>query len=240
MVDKVKPLKIEDTTSGTELDMFPRETNPANDYLASKGLALENSDASLIDLNGSGEVQITDPVVGTKTADDLQSTARVSSNDTTPSYLFNKLVAGDGITLTELNNGSNETLSIIVNAGDFGTVYTAAESDAESTTTSTTFQEKLSLTTPSLDAGTYYVGWYFEYATDVNNKELEFRVQIDDTTDVLDINPEGRADKFVSSAGFNPTNFTSGVHTIDIDYRRLAPNTTAKIRSARLILWRIA
>lgn len=39
----------------------------------------------------------------------------VSSNDTTPSELLSKLVNGTGITLTELNDGSNETLQIAAN-----------------------------------------------------------------------------------------------------------------------------
>ena len=70
MVDKVKPLKIEDTTDGTELDMAPTEANPSEDYLASKGLALENLDTLLIDAD-SGEIQFTDTVSGTKKVSDL-------------------------------------------------------------------------------------------------------------------------------------------------------------------------
>lgn len=38
--------------------------------------------------------------------------AKVSANDTTEGYLNGKLVAGDGITLTENNDGGNETLTI--------------------------------------------------------------------------------------------------------------------------------
>jgi len=38
--------------------------------------------------------------------------AAVSSNDTTPGYLNGKLVAGAGVSLTENNNGGNETLTI--------------------------------------------------------------------------------------------------------------------------------
>lgn len=38
---------------------------------------------------------------------------KISSNDTTPGYLNGKLVAGSGITLTENNDGANETLSVI-------------------------------------------------------------------------------------------------------------------------------
>jgi hypothetical protein len=38
--------------------------------------------------------------------------AKVSANDTTAGYLNGKLVAGDNITLTEQNDGGNETLEI--------------------------------------------------------------------------------------------------------------------------------
>ena len=39
----------------------------------------------------------------------------VSSNDTTPGFLNGKIVAGDNITLTENNDGSNETLTVAAN-----------------------------------------------------------------------------------------------------------------------------
>lgn len=39
----------------------------------------------------------------------------VSSNDTTVGYLNGKLVAGTGITLTENNNGGNETFTLSSN-----------------------------------------------------------------------------------------------------------------------------
>lgn len=48
MPDKIKPLKLEETGSGTELDMFPVETDPSEDYLAAKGVAFENSDNATI------------------------------------------------------------------------------------------------------------------------------------------------------------------------------------------------
>lgn len=61
MADKIKPLKIENpATGGTQTDPFPVETNPAQDYLAAKGLALENSDTRLLDLDGSGNFQFKD------------------------------------------------------------------------------------------------------------------------------------------------------------------------------------
>jgi hypothetical protein len=62
MVDKIKPLKIEDSISGTEIDPFPTESNPIDDYLATKGLAGENLDTSLFDLSASKEWQWKDSV----------------------------------------------------------------------------------------------------------------------------------------------------------------------------------
>ena len=58
--------------------------------------------------------------------------AKVSSNDTTAGYLNGKLVAGTGISLTENNNGGNETFTIAnTAAGD--TTYTVTVTDAENT-----------------------------------------------------------------------------------------------------------
>lgn len=48
MVDKVKPLKIEDSTSGTEINFGPTEADPSEDHLAAKGIALENSDSTIL------------------------------------------------------------------------------------------------------------------------------------------------------------------------------------------------
>jgi len=46
-----------------------------------------------------------------KSKDEL---VKVSSNDTLADFLKNKLVAGANITITELNDGGNETLEIKV------------------------------------------------------------------------------------------------------------------------------
>lgn len=61
MPDKIKPLKIETVSGGgTQNDMFPTEANPTQDYIATKGIAFENNDGRLIDLDGSGNIQFKD------------------------------------------------------------------------------------------------------------------------------------------------------------------------------------
>lgn len=47
--------------------------------------------------------------------------SRISGGDTTPNYLFSKLVAGTGITLTKNNPGANETITITSASGSFST-----------------------------------------------------------------------------------------------------------------------
>lgn len=239
MAQKVKPLKMEDTTSGGDLDMIPVETKPSEDYVAAKGLALENLDTYLIDRSGN-DIQFTDPTVGTKSVDSVRSTARVSANDTTPSFLFSKLVPGIGISLSELNDGANETLSIINNSGNFGDVFTFNESESESSTTSSLYQEKLKLTTPSLDAGSYYLSWYYEVKTDTgSNKTLITQVQRDDTEVLSESDHIDTRGNFQGAAGFDFLTLTAGVHFFDIDYK-VGTTTTATIKRARMIIWRIA
>lgn len=46
MVDRVRPLKIEDSGSGTETDFFPTETNPHEDYIDTRGLTLQDASSN--------------------------------------------------------------------------------------------------------------------------------------------------------------------------------------------------
>jgi hypothetical protein len=52
MVDKVRPLKIERSGDGTEIDPFPTECDPAEDYLVGRGFSFENSDSYLMEKIG--------------------------------------------------------------------------------------------------------------------------------------------------------------------------------------------
>lgn len=56
--------------------------------------------------------------------------SKVSSNDTTAGYLNGKLVAGTNITLTENNNGGNETLTISAAGGGGVTGFTPSQNTA--------------------------------------------------------------------------------------------------------------
>lgn len=60
MVDKVKPLKYENSTDGTEDDVNLTETDPREDYIAAKGVAFENNNDRRIDIDESGDITFTD------------------------------------------------------------------------------------------------------------------------------------------------------------------------------------
>ena len=64
MVDKIKPLKIENTVDGSQDDQgFPTQTDPMEDYLAARGMAFQNSDNHLID-TVENEIAFLDPING--------------------------------------------------------------------------------------------------------------------------------------------------------------------------------
>jgi hypothetical protein len=61
MVDRVKPLKFETPELGTQNNRrFPTEIDPAEDYVAAKGVSFEASEDRRINLDGSGDIQFTD------------------------------------------------------------------------------------------------------------------------------------------------------------------------------------
>ena len=117
-------------------------------------------------------------------------------------------------------------------AGGFAN-YTYSESEAESTTTSNNYQQKLKLTTPSLTQGNYLIQWYCEI-TSTDNDGVSCIVELDDATTIAEIEDDRHhsEDYFKPFSGMKQVTLSSGVHEIDIDYKKLGG--TAKIRRARI------
>lgn len=86
MVDKVKPLKFEEDTNGSQINFCPREADPNEDFLAAKGVSLENTDTTLISGN-SGVMEFQDTVVTTPvTLEDLLD----GGNGASPGFSFGR------------------------------------------------------------------------------------------------------------------------------------------------------
>lgn len=118
----------------------------------------------------------------------------------------------------------------------FGTQPHYAESEGESTTTSTTFQSKVTFTTSSLPSGTYRC----VYSAEINNANgwpTELRWRVDGTTEALPAAGEYSYDEWFAF-GAEIERSLSGVVTVDVFFRTQQANKTARIRRARIALWR--
>ncbi len=78
----------------------------------------------------------------------IEKKVKVSSNDSTASYLNNKLVAGVGITITENNDGANETLTI---TNGLGSADGAAEFLYIEGSSANSFEQILGSVNPTAD-----------------------------------------------------------------------------------------
>lgn len=123
----------------------------------------------------------------------------------------------------------------------FGEEYTYDEDLGEDSTTSTTLQTKLTLTTASVPTGTYYIEWSYLYRTDNINYDFQGEVDIDASA-VWNHNQEPNdagSDQEIPAEGFAEVDFTAGVHTVDIKWATESAVATAYIKAARIALWRV-
>jgi len=148
---------------------------------------------------------------------------------------------GTGVTVTDAGAGVATVNIPGGNSSIFGSEAQEASSDAESTTTSTIYQEKLKLTTPSLPSGKYRIGWSLELK-EAGTGHTTAQIELDDTTIIGFTYHDSSFSDYCSFSGVFYTGTISGIHTIDIDFRaEPAPDDdTAKIRRARLEIWRIS
>jgi len=128
--------------------------------------------------------------------------------------------------------------------GVFGQGWTTAESAGHSTTTSETFQTKVSATVPGT-AGTYMVQW--TCAVDASELDREGEVRFQNTTDASTLDgprifgthdPDERR----SESGAVLVTITGSSKTVEIQYRDdgLGPPTTIGISEARIHIWRVS
>ena len=98
-----------------------------------------------------------------------------------------------------------------------------------------------------ITAGDYRIGYSLEVTNSKKDKGTEIRVQIDDSNTVAETT-KGKVfeeNTYETISGFIVFTFTSGVHTIDIDFRSVdasgndSGGSQVKIRRARLELYAI-
>lgn len=125
MVDKIKPLKLEDTTSGSSFNFTPTETSPSQDYLATKGIAFENSDSFLIDKIGR------------------ELSAKVPTRYAVPTYLgngeINTISYYNSATFVDANRIAKVTMAYDVNIDPTSEVWVYYDTDGTTVLRTVTF-----------------------------------------------------------------------------------------------------
>lgn len=125
----------------------------------------------------------------------------------------------------------------------FGSQYTYAESEAASSTNSTSFINKLTLTTASVPAGNYYIGYGYTWRYSGTSRNFMGRVMLDGAT-TLDEHvqepKDGGADQQQIVSKFREVALTAAVHTVEIDWASETGGNTATISRARIVLWRVS
>lgn len=160
----------------------------------------------------------------------------VSDNDACPGVLQDKLVAGEVLEFTELNDGSNEQLQIDV----IGIPQFEFFSDETlSTTTSTDFISKLSVTTASKPAGDYMIHHQAELGQTDKQKEVGYEFVVDGTARA-DVRDGVSVDnEFQLRSGFwYVLSHPGGTIDIDINFGQTDGGGTSMIQAVRVFIFR--
>ncbi len=124
----------------------------------------------------------------------------------------------------------------------FGSEFTSAESLGSSSTTSTTYVQKLRLTTASLPAGDYFIQWSYQISTDKSSIAVGAKIEHDDTTVLMETNRQmPTLGQFDVQGGFAKVTLSAAVHTFDLDFKtESGAGAGANVKDARLTLWRVS
>lgn len=140
------------------------------------------------------------------------------------------------------NNPAHEVRADTVSIVDdplFATDWQSVESDSESTTTSSTsWQDKVSLTTPDL-IGTFIILYSVEIKTNVPSSKVTARCMntTDDTALITSSCVETDYGSFGSSS---VVVFSGASKSFKIQFRSQVDGKTSFIKNARMSLWRVS
>jgi len=122
----------------------------------------------------------------------------------------------------------------------FGSEYQYISDETESTTTSTTFQNKLTLTTPLIPAGFYKADITFEVTNESGDKPVVTEITLNGDQLNESLYAPKFEDEYLLTTSFAAQNLTNDVQVIELNYRSTSEGGTAKIRNARLELFRVS
>ncbi len=150
-----------------------------------------------------------------------------------------------------LGNVTNDVqLKIASNLSDISDVTTAVNNlwlgprdctayDAETSTTSGTYVNRIIHTTGTLSDGTYRVEWFNEWTSNATNKTCDQRYYYDSTDNIiseLELTPSIAHPGYSNNSGCYAVVLGDGSHTIGVDYKT---NGTAYMRRTRISVTRV-
>ena len=163
-----------------------------------------------------------------------------AANDFT-TFTATALGMSDVLLFEDASNAFTKGKVTIDDIASYG--YYSAVADALTTTTSTAYQTKLTLSTPTIVAGTYAIFVSYTWYYTRNNRAFNAQVLVDGATvtwSTISIPPSVVTTNRYSASGFGIINFAAnGTHTIALDYKSSNIADTAGIADARLLLHKI-
>lgn len=199
-----------------------------------------------------------DNIIGVDILDNssAQSITNKNLTDVTNSIRANFLGTGlNTIPIGNLAPTAGQTLVIDGNlSANWNTLYLpeyeSVASNGLSTTTGNIFVNKINYTTAIKPAGTYRIGYNYEYNVNVTTSSVVTRVLLDGN---IIINNAYEAPRLATGTGFGSNNQcmstggfynavfnTSSTHTLQLQYRSDVTGTTSACRNARIELHRVS
>jgi len=134
--------------------------------------------------------------------------------------------------------------------GAFGGLYLEEKDNAVSTTTSDTFQEKLSLSTGAIPAGKYRLEVSYMWNHNTTQYDFEAQVEQDDTTQLFLHKEEPSDSQGVFESTGSDQRFpvskvmsldlADGSYQFDLDYRTGQSGQSSSIWDAVMTFWRVS
>ena len=127
-------------------------------------------------------------------------------------------------------------------AASFGENHKEESKTTTDSTTSESPQLRQSMSTGTIPAGKYRIGWFYQWRYSGGSNNFKAQIEIDDTTQAM--YQEEEAKDYQSDIRYNDSGFyyatfaSSGNHTIDLDY--WGEGNTAYMYNSRLDIWRIS
>jgi hypothetical protein len=147
--------------------------------------------------------------------------------------------APGSLTVTDVD-GEVATITAV-----FGSHFYSASKTSISSSSTASWSRYLRLTTQNLEAGTYLFNLSYSFRGSSFQTYCEFRVQLDDTTEIYNGFEQPYNANFTSSElrlnrnWTMPIVLTSGVHTFDLDFQE-RNSGTMYVHEAHMIIYRVA